>query len=109
MKSMTSMTRLSFAIALCLASGGLLSAQEVSFDGNINFLKLPANIHMGEAAGVATDSRGHIFVYTRTGGEDVTMGGSRYFTHGGSRLFEFDNTGKYVKELGNGIYGFLFA
>ena len=106
---MKSTKRLNFAIALCLASGGLLCAQEISFDGNINYLKLPANIYMGEAAGVATDARGHIFVYTRTGGEDVDMGGSRFFTHGGSRLFEFDATGKYVKEIGTGIYGFLFA
>ena len=37
------------------------------------------------------------------------MGGSRFFTHGGSRLFEFDATGKYVREIGTGIYGFLFA
>ncbi len=103
------MKRLNFAIAMCLLSGGLLSAQEISFEGNINFLKLPSNIYMGEAAGVATDARGHIFVYTRTGGENVTMGGSRFFTHGGSRLFEFDATGKYVKEIGTGIYGFLFA
>src|SRR5690242_21297750 len=63
---------------------------------------------MGEAAGVATDSKGNVFVYTRTG-EDATMGGSRFFTHGGSRLFEFDRTGKYVREIGQGIYGFLFA
>ena len=37
------------------------------------------------------------------------MGGSRFFTHGGSRLFEFDATGKYLREIGTGIYGFLFA
>ena len=76
--------------------------------GDIDFLKLPANIYLGEAAGVATDSKGNIFVYTRTG-EDGTMGGSRFFTHGGSRLFEFDSAGKYVREIGAGIYGFLFA
>jgi DNA-binding beta-propeller fold protein YncE len=37
------------------------------------------------------------------------MGGSRFFTHGGSRLFEFDSAGKYLHEVGAGIYGFLFA
>lgn len=89
---------------------GLLPAQveEIPFDGNINFLRLPANMNLGEAAGVATDSKHNIFVYTRTG-EDGTMGGSRFFTHGGSRLFEFDPTGKYVREIGAGVYGFLFA
>jgi len=93
-----------------LLAGGWLSAQvtEIPFDGNISFLKVPANTYLGEAAGVATDSKGNIFVYTRTG-EDGAMGGSRFFTHGGSRLFEFDSTGKYVREIGTGIYGFLFA
>jgi len=100
-----------FCATAFLMAGGILWAQvpEIPFDGNINFLKAPANIHLGEAAGVATDSKGNIFVYTRTGGEDVTMGGSRFFSHGGSRLFEFDANGKYVREIGTGVYGFLFA
>ena len=32
-----------------------------------------------------------------------------YFTHGGARLFEFDQNGAYVREIGQGIYAFLFA
>jgi DNA-binding beta-propeller fold protein YncE len=95
---------------LVLLLGSLLFAQvlEISFDSAATVLKLPANLHLGEAAGVATNSKGNILVYTRTG-EDATMGGSRFFTHGGSRLFEFDATGKYLREVGAGIYGFLFA
>ena len=93
-----------------LLSAGLLFAQipDIPFDSAANLLKLPANIHLGEAAGVATNSKGNIFVYTRTG-EDGTMGGSRFFTHGGSRLLEFDPTGTYLREIGTGMYGFLFA
>jgi hypothetical protein len=95
---------------LALLSGSLLSAQvpEIAYDSAATLLKLPANLYLGEAAGVATDSKGNILVYTRTG-EEGTMGGSRFFTHGGSRLFEFDPTGKYLREMGVGIYGFLFA
>jgi hypothetical protein len=105
------MTKFRFIGAIaCVAAGSLLRAQvpEIPFDGSINLLKLPPNQNLGEAAGVATDSKGNIFVYTRTG-EDVAMGGSRFFSHGGSRLFEFDATGKYLREIGTGIYGFLFA
>ncbi len=82
-------------VSIALLAGSLLFAQapEIPFDSAANLLKLPANIHLGEAAGVATNSKGNIFVYTRTG-ENATMGGSRFFTHGGSRLFEFDPTGK---------------
>jgi hypothetical protein len=97
-------------ISLTLVSGSLLFAQvpEIPFDSAASLLQLPANLHLGEAAGVATNSKGNILVYTRTG-EDGTMGASRFFTHGGSRLFEFDSTGKYLREIGAGIYGFLFA
>jgi hypothetical protein len=31
------------------------------------------------------------------------------FAHGGSRLFQFDRNGKFTREIGQGIYGFLFA
>jgi hypothetical protein len=85
------------------------SIPEITFDSAPNLLKLPERTNLGEVPGVATNSKGHIFVYTRTGVPYATMGGSRTFTHGGSRLFEFDQTGKYVREIGRGIYGFLFA
>ena len=44
--------------------------------------------------GVATNSKGHLFVYTRSAN---------------TRLFEFDQNGKYVREIGEGNYGFEFA
>jgi DNA-binding beta-propeller fold protein YncE len=91
-----------------LAVAGSLSAQ-IAYDSVPNVLRLPERIHLGEAAGVATDSKGNLFVYTRTGGANATWGASRTFTHGGSRLFEFDRTGKFVREIGEGVYGFLFA
>ena len=91
-----------------LALAGSLCAQ-MAYDSVPNPLKLPERIHLGEAAGVATNSKGNLFVYTRTGGGNATWGASRTFTHGGSRLFEFDRTGKFVREIGEGVYGFLFA
>jgi streptogramin lyase len=86
-----------------------LAFPEIPFDSVPNLLKLPANIHLGEVAGVATNSKGQIFVYTRTGTTTATLGGSRVLVHGGSRLFQFDQNGMYVREIGVGIYGFLFA
>src|SRR5262245_24791191 len=85
------------------------TAPEIAFDANADLLKLPDHIHMGEAAGVATNSKGHIFVYTRTGATGATVGSSRTFYKSGSRLFEFDQTGKFVREIGVGVYGFNFA
>ena len=82
---------------------------DIEFESVPNLLKLPADLYLGEVAGVATNSKGHIFVFTRTGDEVLTVGGSRAFLHGGSRLFEFDEHGNYVHEIGHGIYGFLSA
>ena len=67
---------------------------EIAYDSVPNFLKFPPNIYLGEGIGVATNSKGHVFVYTRSGE---------------TRLFEFDQNGNYVKEWGQGLYGFAFA
>ena len=85
------------------------SVPEIRFDSDVSALKFPDNIHLGEVAGVATDSKGNIFVYTRTGHPTMSIGTSRPFAHGGSRLFEFDRNGKFVREIGQGLYGFLVA
>src|SRR5437588_6346148 len=100
-------------------SGGLLvatvlaqpsnSAPEIKFDSVPNAIQLPAGLYLGEVAGVATNSKGDIFVYTRTGHPTVTIGTMRPFAHGGSRMFQFDRTGKYVREIGKDTYGFMTA
>ena len=105
---MTRSTHLLAAVA-ALALGASLAAQnapEIAYDANADLLKLPENIHMGEAAGVATNSKGFIYVYTRTGASHATVGTSRTFYKGGSRLFQFDPAGKFVREIGVGVYGF---
>ncbi|HLH42075.1 MAG TPA: peptidyl-alpha-hydroxyglycine alpha-amidating lyase family protein [Bryobacteraceae bacterium] len=87
----------------------LAQAPEISFDSAADFLKLPNNIYLGEVAGVAANSKGEIFVYTRTGHPTITIGTSRPFAHGGSRLFEFNKSGGFVREIGQDSYGFLVA
>jgi hypothetical protein len=82
---------------------------EISFDSFVNLLKYPDSVTIGEVAGVATNSKGDLFVYTRTGHPTITLGTSRPFAHGGSRLYEFDRTGKFVREIGQDSYAFLVA
>ena len=100
-----------FIVAAALAvSGGLLSGQTVPvipFESNPSPLSMPDNVHLGEVAGVATNSRGDIFVYTRTGNPTITIGTARAVAHGGGRLFQFDRNGRFTREIGQGIYGFL--
>lgn len=91
--------------AVCAQTG----APEIPFDSAANLLRYPDNISIGEVAGVATNSRGNIFIYTRTGHPTISLGTSRPFAHGGSRLYEFDRAGKFVREIGQDSYGFLVA
>jgi DNA-binding beta-propeller fold protein YncE len=85
------------------------SAPEITFDSAPNAIQLPAGLYLGEVAGVATNSKGNIFVYTRTGHPTVTIGTMRPFAHGGSRLFQFDRSGRFVKEVGKDTYAFMAA
>lgn len=108
------MTRFAFALAAAaLAAAAAMSAQqtapEIPFDSAAHVLTLPADLYLGEVAGVATNAKGDIFVYTRTGHPTMTIGTSRAFVHGGSRLLEFDRTGQFVRELGKDSYAFLYA
>ena len=101
------------AASMVLLAPGLLSAQwavpEIPFDSAPNFLKLTDKTPLGEAVGVATDSKKNVYVYTRTGSSFVSEGTSRAFESGGSRLFEFDQNGNFVREIGHNVYGFTFA
>ena len=67
---------------------------DIPFSSVPNFLKLQPGEYLGESVAVATNSKGHIFVYHRSA---IT------------RLFEFDQNGNFVKEIGKGYYGFEFA
>ena len=100
--------------AAIVALGGIPAAAqfavpEIAFDSQAEPLKTPDNITLGEVAGVATNSRGDVFVFTRTGHPMVSLGGARAFAHHGSRLVQFDRTGKFVREIGQGTYGFTYA
>jgi DNA-binding beta-propeller fold protein YncE len=85
------------AARVCVVAQSKAKAQnvpEIPYDSVPNFLKLPPNLYLGEGIGVATNSKGHVFVYTRSGD---------------TRLFEFDQNGTFVREIGQGLYGFEFA
>jgi hypothetical protein len=111
------MKHASMKLALALFTAAVLPSNRMSaqsgaptlnFD-SVNPVTLPDDIYFGEVGGVATNSRGDIFVYTRTGHPTMSLASARPFVHGGSRLFQFDRTGKFTREIGQGVYGFLFA
>jgi DNA-binding beta-propeller fold protein YncE len=100
-----------------LAFSGTLAAQsgmpDIAFD-SVDLLKMTdkeqkEGIVVGEVGGVGRDSRGRVFVYTRTGHPYATLGDNRSFYRNGSKLFQFDANGQFVRELGQDVYGFNAA
>ena len=80
--------------ALAQRKATIQNVPEIQFNSVPNFLKLPPGEQLGESVAVATNSKGHIFVFHRSAS---------------TRLFEFDQTGKFLKEIGAGYIGFEFA
>src|SRR6188472_2494872 len=86
----------------------LAQSQDLNFS-SVDLLKTPKDVYVGEVAGVGANSKGEIYVYTRTGHPYATIGDNRTFSHGGSRLFVFDRNGNFVREWGQDVYGFNAA
>src|ERR1700746_3115278 len=85
-------------LSACFGAMPLLgqSIPEIPYDSTPNLLKMPNDIYLGEVLGVSTNSKGHIFVYTRTGSVNLTTGTNRVFVRTGSRAFLFAQNRKYV-------------
>lgn len=58
---------------------------------------------MGQTVGVATNSKGHLFVYSRSQNQGIARGGKA------AMLWEFDENYKFVKEWGPNNYAASFA
>ena len=77
---------------------------EIPFDSAPNFFKLPPDMNFGEASGVAVNSKGDIAVFTRSN----SAGGPAYGATA-SQILLFDKTGKFVREIGKGLYAWSYA
>ncbi len=109
MKSISKLFLALAALLCCLPAFPQSSVPEIAFDSVPDFLNTGDNPYLGEAVGVAANSKGHIYVFTRTGSNAATLGTNRVFVRGASRLFEYDEKGRFVREIGQGLYGFVFA
>ncbi|MCB1670012.1 MAG: 6-bladed beta-propeller [Gammaproteobacteria bacterium] len=100
-----------FGLGLIASTPVSLLAQvpDIPYKASDALSGFPSDIYLGEAAGVARNSAGEIFVYTRTGNPTITLGTSRAVSHGGARLFQFDANGFYMREIGQDTYGALYA
>src|SRR5215472_471421 len=79
--------------------------QKLAFDTTADFLKLNYQMNLGEVLGVAVNSKGTIVVLNHPG--SATSG--PIYGNASTQLLEFDSGGKFVRELGHGVYGLGYA
>ena len=76
---------------------------EIRYVADPSFLKLPPDTHLGEAVGVAVNSKGHIFVFSRGNSTGPAYGASA------AQLLQFLPDGRFVREIGHNLYAWSFA
>jgi hypothetical protein len=66
---------------------------EIPFKSVPDFLKLPPDLYLGEATGVAVDSRGHVFMFSRGNSTGPAYGAAA------AQLLEFGPDGEFLRAM----------
>ncbi len=85
------------------APGAQGAVPEIRYRSVPDFLKLPADLYFGEVSGVAVNSKGHVFVFSRGNTNGPAYGASA------AQLLEFGADGKFIREIGHNLYAWSFA
>ena len=80
-----------------------LAVPVIPFDSVANPVRLPPDMHLGEASGVAVNSKHHIFVFSRGNTTGPAYGATA------AQLLEFGPDGRFMREIGKNLYGWSFA
>ncbi len=77
----------------------------IPFDSVPQPLKYSPDMNLGEVLSVAVNSKGHVVVVNHPGSS--TSG--PLYGNASTQLLEFDENGKFVREIGRGVYGLGYA
>jgi DNA-binding beta-propeller fold protein YncE len=80
-----------------------VAVPEIKYRSVADFLKMPADLYLGEVAGVAVNSKGHVFVFSRGN----TTGPA--YAASAAQLLEFGADGKFIREIGHNLYAWSYA
>ncbi|HKS80050.1 MAG TPA: peptidyl-alpha-hydroxyglycine alpha-amidating lyase family protein [Candidatus Acidoferrales bacterium] len=75
----------------------------ISYRSVPDFLKLPADMYFGEVSGVAVNSKGHIFIFSRGKTTGPAYGAAA------AQLLEFAPDGRFLREIGHNLYAWSYA
>ncbi|MEO8923407.1 MAG: peptidyl-alpha-hydroxyglycine alpha-amidating lyase family protein [Caldimonas sp.] len=76
---------------------------QIAFDSVADAVKLPKDMYLGEASGVAVNSKGHVFVFSRGNPTGPA------YAAAAAQLLEFDADGNFLREIGKQLYAWSFA
>ncbi len=97
-------TLLIFCVTMCLSAlAHSQTVPEIPFESVADPLKLPPGMYFGEVAGIAVNSKKHIFVLSRGNSTGPAYGAAA------AQLLEFDPQGRYLREIGHNLYAWSFA
>jgi DNA-binding beta-propeller fold protein YncE len=96
-----------FLFVLVTAVGSLHAQQtlapEIHYHSVPDLLKLPPDLYLGEVTGVAVNSKGDLFVFSRGNTTGPAYGASA------AQLLEFGPDGKFMREIGHNLYAWSYA
>jgi NHL repeat len=92
-----------FSFALGSSQPAAAQPREIPYDSVAGFLKLPPGLHLGEVAGIAVNSKKHIFVFSRGNTSGPAYGATA------AQLLEFGPGGRYIREIGKHLYAWSYA
>ena len=78
---------------------------EIPFETVPNFLSYSPDMNLGETLGVAVNSHGNIVVLNHPGSANV----GPIWSNATTQLLEFDADGRYLREIGKGVYVLAYA
>jgi hypothetical protein len=103
MKLSTILLLLVIVHTTCSLSAQTPGVAEIRYRSVPDFLHLPADLYFGEVTGVAVNSKGHIFVFSRGN----TTGPA--YAAAAAQLLEFGPDGKFLREIGHNLYAWSYA
>jgi NHL repeat len=78
---------------------------KIPFESVPDYLKYSPQMNLGEVLAVAVNSKGRLLVLNHQG----SAGAGPLYGEASTQLLEFDETGKFVREIGKGVYGLGYA
>ena len=85
--------------------GQPINVPKIPFESVPDYFKYPATMNLGEVLAVAVNSKGHVLMLNHPG--SGTSG--PLYGNASTQLLEFDEAGKFLREVGRGVYGLGYA